>query len=317
LPDQNNIWKFLQQQLTEEESSSVQEWINLSKSNAREYDEIRVIWEECNKLDDVHVFDPLESWSKIEEEISQSGKSKTILIRWIGIAASLLFVSSMIMWFYLGKEGLYESYVAENQETSIQLADGSNIHLKKGATIKYFTRIDKDFKNRTVFISGKIRFDIAPDSQLPFIVEAGKTGIKVLGTIFDVEILDTNNVSVENIEGLIKFYELQDEENAITLKQGEKFIFDGSAFIEKTKKQVEPQPGENMTVEQLLGILFKKFDGKFNTGPYGKFDIKDTLRIDLHQSLENIISQLDSNATIQYRKTCSDCYELNSLTLSN
>ena len=98
-------------------------------------------------------------------------------------------------------------------------------------------------------------------------------------------------------------------------KLAKNFAYNGSSFVDKTPSSEEIiEIGEIITVEQLIDRLFKKFDGRFNTGPYGQFDLKDTIKIDLNKSLEEIFIQMESKAVIDYRKTCSNCYELNALT---
>ena len=61
---------------------------------------------------------------------------------------------------------------------------------------------------------------------MPFVAILNTTGIKVLGTKFSVDQRNSTSVIIRNIEGSIKFYELTDESNSITLKKGEIFSYD-------------------------------------------------------------------------------------------
>lgn len=76
------------------------------------------------------------------------------------------------------------------------LHDGSRIQLAGDAELT----VDEDFgdRERRVRVSGKADFDIAPSAGKPFIVEAGGTEIKVLGTRFTVSFDTTLFIQVES-----------------------------------------------------------------------------------------------------------------------
>jgi len=244
------------------------------------------------------------------------------MIRIIGIAASLLLMASVILWFYLGKQDpLYQSVSTLQERAEIDLADGSKVMLAENSSLRYFTRIEKDMVERRIFLQGLATFEVARDSLLPFVVQLSETGVEALGTKFLVDQSDTNRVSVENIEGLIRFFELANEDNSVTIEQGQIFSYDGTSFSNDTAEPemppqtifVAPDKEKNYSVEQLIDILLERFDGKFNTGPYAELDMKDTIRINLDQSLPEIMKDLTTKARVQFKKTCPDCFELDVL----
>jgi len=318
----------MQRQLNSEEQQSLQEWKDISEKNLDLFNATQNIWSQSDQLEEIQLFDAESSWAEIEGDLEDEKKPVVKSIKWIGMAASFLLLASIIIWLYPKDEEvildpIYQTFTAIEQNSELLLADSSVVHLDKGSSVKYFTRLDESFEERRVFLTGIGTFDIAVNDTLPFIVEVDKTGIKVLGTIFKVEHKDSSDIAVENIEGLIKFYELLNEANAVTLKQGEKFIFDGEAFVDKTprkieKKVIKPTP-KNYTIQELWYNIIQNFENKIKIESYGSHDSEATIRINLDQSPKQIIKALESNPKIKitYKKTCPDCYVIETLSLVN
>jgi len=316
LKEYNKIWKSLQQQLTPEEHKSFQAWKDSSPSNNELFDDVSTIWKESENLENIRLIDAEMNWAEFEQEIEEKKAVNIQSIRWIGIAASFLLISSLVIWYFISKQDpLYESFVTGNEKAEIQLADGSKVNLDKNSSLKYFTRVDEGLKDRRVYVNGKAKFEVAKDSLLPFVVEMVETGITVLGTTFKIDQKDSSEITVENIEGLIKFYELANEENSIILKKGDKIKYVGSSFVNLNPPKKRKAKGKIFSVEQVIEILLSKYDGRFNTGPYGNFDLDAKVRVDLDQPLETIMHQLSLRANVEYTKTCPNCYELSGLNL--
>lgn len=68
---------------------------------------------------------------------------------------------------------------------NIQLADGTNVHLNSGSSLRYPTFF-KEGENRKVELNGEAYFDVAKDKEHPFIVSSDAMDIEVLGTQFNV-----------------------------------------------------------------------------------------------------------------------------------
>ena len=135
--------------------------------------------------------------------------------------------------------------------------------------------------------------------------------MKDLGTIFKTEI-DGAKVEVENIQGLIKFYEWANEENAIVLNEGEKAVYDGGK-MSRVEEKPKPVIGQIHRVEDIIEYMFDKYEIQTNTAPYADIKMNDSVFVNLDQPLDSIIVQLESTSDIKYRKTCSNCYEISVL----
>lgn len=310
-----NIWQFLQGERNDQEKQDFLDWLSHSKENHQDLLIAKSLWAEANKIQDYILVDPNESWNMIAPFLHGSKFSQKTVSRWMGMAAVILLLISILLWFYLPKEAtLYQELYTQNQAYEILLPDSSRVQVDKFSHLRYYSRMDEEMSKRILYLEGKARFDVTSDSTRPFLVESGKTGIEALGTTFSIDQKDRNIIQLENIEGLIRFYELANEEHAVIVQQGEIFIYDGTEFQDISPNlEIKVEKGEITSIESILNYLFIRFDGRFNTGPYGYFDLQKEIRIDLDQNLEDIIDDLDQKTKMVYKKTCFNCFEIQSL----
>ena len=73
--------------------------------------------------------------------------------------------------------------VPEGTEYTLQLSDGTNVHLNAGSTLVFPSAFNKDV--RIVELSGEAYFDVT-HSGSPFIVKSKSMDVKVLGTTFNM-----------------------------------------------------------------------------------------------------------------------------------
>lgn len=116
----------------------------------------------------------------------------------------------------------------------LQLSDGTVVHLNSGTTLKYPVKFIAG-ENRQVFLDGEAFFDVTKDKKHPFVVNADKLNVRVLGTHFNVssypEDAQTDVVLVEGSVGLYRGNETFDATKNTILKPGFKGSFnknDGS-----------------------------------------------------------------------------------------
>jgi ferric-dicitrate binding protein FerR (iron transport regulator) len=75
-------------------------------------------------------------------------------------------------------------------------------------------------KIRLVALSGEAFFDVAKNPEKPFIIDAGQSEIKVLGTVFNVKTRPGNNAVVAVQEGKVSF-KGKEQTEGIILKANE------------------------------------------------------------------------------------------------
>lgn len=77
-----------------------------------------------------------------------------------------------------------KSAVSYGEIVSLQFSDGTRITVNGGSTLRYPESFANDI--REVYLEGEAFFDIKRDESRPFIVHAGNTTTKVLGTSFNI-----------------------------------------------------------------------------------------------------------------------------------
>ncbi|WP_291871130.1 FecR family protein, partial [Maribacter sp.] len=152
----------------------------------------------------------------------------------------------------------------------IELSDGTTAHLNAGTSMKYPVKFLNGME-RQIFITGEAYFKVAKDSVHPFIVNADKLNVKVLGTEFNVQAYPEDAVSeIVLVEGSVALYEeTQKLEEKTILKPGYKAKFSkkSNAITTKTVRTdvyTSWINGElvfrNMTFENIL----KKLERHYN-----------------------------------------------------
>ncbi len=180
--------KYLSGEMNEREAKEFEQSLNQNPELKSEINTLSLYWNQMEPKE-THSFDTDAAWKNVEERIEHEAPKKIRkLNKWqlMSIAASVIllfgFATLMLAEFLPGNNQM--RYFAE-QRMEIKLPDNSKIILKKGSELtlaEYFNN-----KSRTVNLKGEAWFEITPDKEKPFIIEAARSQISVLGTTFSVE----------------------------------------------------------------------------------------------------------------------------------
>lgn len=115
----------------------------------------------------------------------------------MGFAASLMlaFGMSYLFFSYRVSEWTNQTTTIEapaGQQTRLTLNDGSVVNLASGSRIVYPSIFSG--KERRVKLCGEAMFEVSHDASHPFIVETFACDVKVLGTRFNVEADESENL---------------------------------------------------------------------------------------------------------------------------
>lgn len=110
---------------------------------------------------------------------------------------------------------------------NLLLADGTNVHLNAGSSIRFPVKFIEGME-REVFLQGEAYFDVVRDDEHPFIVSAEGLSIEVLGTQFSVmSYPEDSSAQVVLVEGSIAMsLEHDTSEKQIVLTPGQRGVFD-------------------------------------------------------------------------------------------
>lgn len=140
-------------------------------------------------------------------------KQKLYLLKFTAIAASLILVV-MLSWsfFFKGKDHgrIAEVNVSANDpgpgstKSKLTLPDGTVVYLNANSHLEYDDNFNK--ADRNVSLTGEAYFDVAHNSEKPFIVHTSKATVKVLGTRFNIKNYSDELWETTLLQGKIEMY---------------------------------------------------------------------------------------------------------------
>lgn len=159
---------------------------------------IKELWIECLDESYVEEYDKRELKKEARlliERIEQfrPRKKRTLMKKWISIAAALLILFATSLTYYIIRDQnpaeeeitYLELEVPYGERKELLLADGSRVILNAGTLIRYPEKFPDHERN--IFLDGEAFFAVQSDRNQPFIVSTANMTIKVLGTEFNVK----------------------------------------------------------------------------------------------------------------------------------
>jgi ferric-dicitrate binding protein FerR (iron transport regulator) len=112
---------------------------------------------------------------------------RSTFMRVAAVALILLGISAAVLYFVSSDSMSRKIVVATGNSQvnyKVSLPDGSSIFLNRNSELTYHSNFGKH--SRAVALAGEAFFDIAHDPLKPFIIDAGKASVRVVGTSFNV-----------------------------------------------------------------------------------------------------------------------------------
>jgi len=255
------------------------------------------------------------------------------------LLAALVFISKPVTYT--------ETLITKNEKQTLTLFDGTKIEVAENTILHYPTREKDIVVRRVVLEQGKATFRVAKNS-LPFVVSSYPLEIKVTGTVFTVE-KNKTGVRLENHEGSVEVVKKGEPKDGITLtakdvlkdQKGELFLSEkGAPFEQKTlytyesvekieklkakeeeeeeKKRLQANSssmikmtGSTYIMKDLIEFLNKKFKKELKIKKKKRLSTKDTVNINLNQSLEKILNELQNKGILKMESgKCKGCFTI-------
>ena len=208
-------------------------------------------------------FDPKKALARSQNgslRRSLSLSKRTVMLKRIaGVAAA----AAVGIFLYLSWLTSWTGYAAYDIAQTFTLPDSSSVTLAPGSTL----RLQKHKDKRLVQMTGKVYFNVRHDDRAPFRVDAGTGFVKVLGTRFQVDALDSTSVSV--VSGKVLFTDSRSDGEGLILTKGQSAVLDPAASkpVEITPKHPNPAAwatGEfiydNTPLPEVLSELSEYYD---------------------------------------------------------
>jgi transmembrane sensor len=195
---ENFILMYLEGTLDDEKKAILLKEISENKESAKLFLELKFIWDSSGK--DLFIKEA-ESKNEFEKFKKNTFADKRSLIQeskklryntFLKYAA--IFIVGFGLAYIVAKLSLSKSHqevsmfnmiiVPKGQRSQLVLADGTKIWLNSDTKLKYPEKFIGN--SRKVFLDGEAYFEVAKSKKIPFIVDAGKMEISVMGTTFNV-----------------------------------------------------------------------------------------------------------------------------------
>ena len=273
--DDVRLYFYLNGDLTPEEQKEVEKWI---ADNPEHFARIRLIWENSKRTTQNEKPDLIKAWKNINPEkyshsLTRTGPNNGHFRQLLKAAAILLLAIGLGTIGYnihlKQNHSEWTSYTAKNEmNKEVMLPDGSKIWLNKESVLYYPMKFKKGI--REVRLEGEAFFEVAHNENKPFVVRAGNTYTKVLGTSFNINACDTSKaITVTVVSGKVAFCNTKITGQQVILAKGEEGVY--SAKGEKIFKQLNHNKNfiawktgmlifNNSALPEVCNVLSHHFD---------------------------------------------------------
>lgn len=246
--------------LTTTEQSELQSWLAVEPTNARAFEDLLEILQKTSAALDAVDPQTDRMWAALQVEMNadatNSEEATPVIpmqrksLPWTMIAAGVAALLVIGLWaggtFSPGGEIAETTYVASGKlEKQVLLEDGSLVQLQPGAKLT----VSEEYNQieRRLTLTGQAYFEVKHDPERPFIVGAGNTETKVLGTRFHVNVAGEQTlVKVSVVQGKVSFSSQQHgAEQILTAKEAAVFNH-GKGIITKVQDLDPSRVQENM-----------------------------------------------------------------------
>lgn len=188
----------------------------------------------------------------------------------------------------------------------VELSDSTKVWVNANSSIRFPVAFGK--KERRVSITGEVLFEVAKDTERPFIVEVNELIVKVLGTQFNINSYDNlDDIKVTLVEGSVESYT---NEWRKVMKPNEQLSYNKVAK-NFTVKEVN---GSEFTLWKDGTYIFKCENLRVITGIISRWygiecrvinpdydNIEITGVLDVNMGLEQFMKLLKTTSKIRYK----------------
>lgn len=163
-------------------------------ANADAYRRLEAFWGQTDKL-----ADDKDIARAVDDALSRRAERRPRLPRtslsMAAVGAALVLAFTGWGWW----QGRTTFATSVGEQRIVQLADGSSVRLDTDSRIRVRFAADQ----RLIELeAGQAMFDVAPDRERPFVVQAGQARVTAVGTVFDVR-RDAAGASVTLVSGIV------------------------------------------------------------------------------------------------------------------
>jgi ferric-dicitrate binding protein FerR (iron transport regulator) len=243
------IAKVLAGEANDREVREFESWSQMSEENKHVCDMLRKNWDSAKSEKESISIDVDRAWSglysRLEKEqllpdnpYLETGRRSIAFKSLVRIAAIVTLLLALGITSYLAFRPVapgsrLTARATDDQVFGLILPDGSTVDLNAATKISY--RLDETGARR-VRLKGEAWFDIHPDKEHPFLINAGPATIHVTGTSFSVRTVPgSRRIEVFVESGNVQFYRTRKQERKLSLKAGQMGVLEQDRLSEESR----------------------------------------------------------------------------------
>lgn len=276
----------LSDNISEKESSLLNEWLAESPKHQSYFDGMKELWESSGIADPDLPFDYERAYALFVKRVRENRPEasvrplakSSVFIRRVAVIAAVIIPFVIlgyytVLYFDMQKqvvEPLLSKVVSPNgSKTKLRLADGTVVWLNSGSKLFYNDSFGKE--NRALELEGEAYLNVSHNEKIPLTVKVGKLNVKVLGTKFNVNAYpDNEEIKVSLLEGSVSMTDFRAAGTTV-LKPMETGIYRINTQQITVKKGLDKNALNWMknqlvfsgeTFEEIAHVLERRFDVK-------------------------------------------------------
>jgi transmembrane sensor len=190
------VWRLDAESVTDADRQAFEAWMRRDPRNRRAFAEFGGVWRQLDDLAEAKRPEKIATFA--DPGVPRSARRPLVVA--LGVAASVIV--GLATFLLLPHDQAPEAIAtAVGQQRTMTLADQSVVTLNTNTIVE--TRFAADVRN-VYLLKGEAHFVVAHDRSRPFLVHAGDTIVRAVGTEFDVRVRDASQVDVIVNEGRVE-----------------------------------------------------------------------------------------------------------------
>lgn len=320
------IIRYLDNSATLEEKKLLLHWLKQSDDNRTDFTLTRDLWLSCNAVmgNELEVDIALgklkdrilKEQRRIERKSTLREKTGTAFARWMKAAVIIVLAIGAGYGISNWKQPSFEKIVVKNQlitgkgsKGKFILPDGSLVWLNSESKLVYADRFAGN--KRVVELEGEAYFEITPNKEKPFIVQAGEIEVEVLGTTFNIDSYSSEEyIQAALLSGSIKITGKAVKE-PVYLKPDQLFKYQKAGrnlVVEKAKAGLYAGWIKDQMVfdNDLLSDILISMESRYNVHIECAPSLASSTRLSFtirQESIEEVLQSMSLIAPLKYKIT--------------
>jgi transmembrane sensor len=320
-----------------EEKKAMITWVNQSNAHHKALMKMASLWDDLSVLNELSALFPLENSPKRTPHRFRNLSLAASLLLVVIMGGSLTTNINLLPLFSFNEKatndvGLFSTEVGE--QAIFSMTDGTSIQLNTNSIVEVSY---SSHQRRLRLIQGEAKFDVAKDRTRPFTVSVGEKHFTALGTIFNIQKKDGQDLELLVTEGKVLITKSIEVVNTVTdkigatsldqlpgilVKSGEKATIDNSRLnpikkvsLVQVQKELAWQQGMLIFEGESLADALKEISRYNNT----TFEIVDEKVAQLiiagyfkADDIDGLLKSLSLNFNIYYQKSATNSIRLSS-----